>query len=856
MPKIPLYNDGGSSQVPLATGQLGARASADVFTAPARQMAALGETIGRAGRQYAEGQIRIMQNQQQFDAEKAKIDFDFKMAEKEREEKTILKEVSRDVQDYFGTMLVNDDSRNVTEAETRFDNAWRQIEENIKARKYSPRFETIVIDAAKNIYASNRLGAKQKAFDNGTRIATETDNQFLDSALQTLRTYPAGSPEHELAISQVNDIFVTASNENRKLKYTQQSFSLTAKLEGANLGFQNATTPAEVDAVLKTVIDDNTIPAGKKGEARTVARAAKNRLATALYEDTTETLIEANLSASEANQIRDGFTEGENFTITRANGEEMTFNVKDMPIGRRIQVRAVAKEIANGFTQELRNGLAGEISDAYDSGGADGIIAIGTDIRQRGDVSEEDADAAILAQARRLAADAQAAYDSGDYDNADALASASQTLLNETFGSDASLRDKVGPVSTSANSIFTSTSSILAQSQSKRVTAAQIDLAVGLMEAGTFDSLGSSFEPKIRDAALERAMAGKSLPEQLEILEQNNLTSETVKSIIDGAAVEARGATPDMKQVMQGLEAYRQVKVRGGGVLRNHADEDSRAFFNSVLLLESVGTETEDAIRRVSLALSTDIDINASYQLIKPEVDKILDGNVFEIFGVTLSGAVITNRSYVHQKLEDVSKIYIGHGMDRRAAVKLAAEDIEASHMNLRGMYIPRSRNYPPDLERMADLAAADYIAKNPNMADEQITIFPTPGRVDEWNVMVNGTLAPTSYDGSVYTLEDLQGLLAADRKVSNADLIRRNLEERGLTTEDQWRDEFRRLNREANRLTGANLGKIRREKGQAGVDAAIAKREQLRNDAELIMELLNAMKREEYARRKAGNGS
>ena len=846
MPKIPLYNKAGPSQVPLATGQLGARASTDVFTAPARQMAALGETVGRAGRQYAEGEMRILQNKQRFDAEKAKIDFDFKMAEKEREEKTTLKELTREAQDTFGTMLIEDNSRSVAEAEARFDGEFEKFADNIRGRGYTPRFEQVALNAAQNVFSSNRLGAKQKAFDNGTRIATETDNQFLDDALQTLRTYPSGSPERDLIMSQIDDIFTTAGNENRKLKYTPQSFSLTSKLEAANAGFQDAANPADVDATLKVIIDDETIPAGKKSEALGVARATKERLATELYDLTRETIVESALSSTEAAAVKDGFDKGEDFTITRANGDELSFSVKDMPIGRRIQISKMANDIAKEFTQETRNLLSGEIAGGYDAEGAAGLLSTITNIRRRDDISEEDADAAILAQARRFAADAQAAYDAGDYDNADSLASASQLLLNEPLGGLVSLRDKTGAVATSANSIFTSTSGLMANSQSKRVEAGQISLAKDLIENGVLDSLGSSFTSKQTNAALEQAIAGKSLPQQFELLEQNNLVYEPIKNTIDGASVEGRGATPDMTQVMQGLELYRQAKVRGSGVLNNHADEDSQAFFNSVLALESVGVETEDAIRKVSLALRTEIDINAAYKNIKPEVDRILDGSVFEIFGVTLSGETITNRSYLHQKLEDLSKIYIGHGLPRRDAVKKAAEQMEASHINLRGMYIPRSSSYPQDLTRMADLAAADFIAKNPNMADEQVSIFPTPGRADEWNVMVNGTLAPTSYEGSVYTFEDLQGLLAGDKQSDNAELIRQNLEARGLTTIDQVTEEFQRLNREANALTGGTLSRIRQEEGEAAAEAAIGKREQLRNEAELVRQLLLELRKAE----------
>jgi hypothetical protein len=161
-------------------------------------------------------------------------------------------------------------------------------------------------------------------------------------------------------------------------------------------------------------------------------------------------------------------------------------------------------------------------------------------------------------------------------------------------------------------------------------------------------------------------------------------------------------------------------------------------------------------------------------------------------------------------------------------------------------MYIPRDQQYPDNLERMVDLAAENFVKKNPQFEDEQISIFPTVGRVDEWNVMINGQMAAVGYEDSVYTLQDLEGLLGADKRFQNEQLIQENLEKRGLTTEDQIRDEMQALNRQANELTGANLSRIRKEQGEAAANEAIAKREQLRSEAELLQQLLVDMKRAE----------
>jgi hypothetical protein len=318
---------------------------------------------------------------------------------------------------------------------------------------------------------------------------------------------------------------------------------------------------------------------------------------------------------------------------------------------------------------------------------------------------------------------------------------------------------------------------------------------------------------------------------------------------VNGAASEGLGATPDMTNVMEGLELFRQMKVHGDVVLTNHTDETTRAFFNSVMALEATGVETEDAINRVNRSFSTGIDINAKYSTVKTGVDSIQDNLQTKFFGITFSGAKANNRTYLHQTVEDLSKIYIGMGtMSAEDAVKAAIEDINASHINLRGQLIPRRKNYPKDLVRMIDLAAEAFIESNPRYEGEDISLIPTQGRIDEWYIYINGIQASQD-DNPVYTLNDLKGLLNADAETSVDAIIQKNLENRGLTEIGQLESEAQRLQREANKLTGDALSKIRREQGDAAAEAAIAERERLLAERQDILDLVNEKSRLERGR-------
>lgn len=91
MPKIPLYNQGGPSPVELAAGRLGARPNEAALAAPARALTQLGETIGRTGRGFAEGEMRVQQSKLRFEEEKARIDFNFQKAEQDQTIRFFLK---------------------------------------------------------------------------------------------------------------------------------------------------------------------------------------------------------------------------------------------------------------------------------------------------------------------------------------------------------------------------------------------------------------------------------------------------------------------------------------------------------------------------------------------------------------------------------------------------------------------------------------------------------------------------------------------------------------------------------------------------------------------------------------------
>jgi len=820
MPKIPVYQQ----QVGVAAGDLGPRASSAAFEAPGRATAAFGQQLG---------------------------DMAYKLAEQERnrEDRRILQEESEAAKEFAFQRQMEDQSANFTDAKSYMQTQKEDYLKSLEAKGYSSRRLGLVkrqIDAEFSVASIN---AQKNAFARGTQLSTEADNKSLDGYRQTMRSSVPGTAPYMLAEANAMKVFDAAKAENRKLNYTPQSFAQNVKVDTFNLKMESAQTIDELNAAYEELKKDKSLNPSVLTKAKSSVATAKSNLGTKLYEETAEVILEADLSSTEAQQVIDGYTAGEDFTITRQNGDTISFNSKDMPIGKRTKLIAEVTKIQKGYQDEVRAANAASIFDGFESAGSDGALAMAQDVYSTSE-NVEDANESVLATARSMDAQAKIALSEGDYQQAQLLSDTARSLITESFGGNPSLIENAGSTGKSANTILKSTAVTGADIVTAQQKQVRHDAGVKAFLGGTLDNYNGIYSADEEEKIMNEALTGLDLPMQLDLLARNNMTSPTIKGIIDGAANEALyDSSPDTASVLQGLEAYRQVKARGEGVLTDHTTDQNRAYFDSVLSLEAIGVDTGDAINRVTRSFNSGVDIEPRYASVKKEVDAIQDAAVTTIFGIEISGEKIDNRASIRQRIEDVSKIYISMGtMSPEDAVKAAAKSIADTHINLRGQLIPRRKSYPKDIKRMVDLAAQDFFNKNQALPAgdlgkitdldlDNIALIPTTGRSDEWIIVENGVFATNAAE-PLYTIKDLEGLLAGDAGTKNEKIIQENLEKRGLTDAALRTKEIQRLRREANEFTGMNLSKIRKEQGDFAAEAAIAKRRSLLDEAAELQKL------------------
>ena len=824
MPKIPVYQQ----QVGVVAGGLGPRASSAAFEAPGRAAAGFGKQLDDMG-------------------------FALAKAEREREDRRVLQEEGEAAKQAALQAALEDQSTDFNSAKINIDNKKTDYLDKLKTnKKFSKRRLDLVSRRIDAEFSTASLSAQKTAFDRGTQLTTQADNTALDSFRQTLRTAAPGSAPYVLAEAGAKNTFDQASKENRKLKETPQSFAHNVKVDRFNTALNAATTPAELDAAYKELAKDKSLLPSVLTKAKTAISQSKAVLGKELYEEISERILESEFDANEAEQVINGMTAGENFLITRNNGDTESYNVADLTIGGRNKLISELEAIKSDFKNESRSANTSAIMDGYQASGTDGAVAIVQDVHMNTEDPEE-ANAATLAAARTMAAQAQIAASEGNFQQAAMLANTAQQIVSESFVGRPPLIESAD-TSVAANSILNSVASTKVDIVDEQQKLAKHRAGVEAFRAGTLDNYEGIYGPDAEKKIMNEALAGLGLPEQLDLLSRNNMTSPAIKGTIDGAITQALSPSFDPSampnDVLEGLEAYRQIKARGKGVLTNHVpNEDDRAFFNAVMDLESVRVDSVDAIVRVRQSVNSEIDVNPKYSNIKQAVDQIKDGAVKSILGIQISGQEIKNRTYIHSKVENLTKVYMRTGtFDEAGAIEQAIKDINESHINLRGHLLPRRKSYPKDIKRMIDLAAEDYFNKNQareagdlgkstELELDEISLIPAPGRSDEWMIVINSEIA-TQYGDPLYTIKDLQGLLAGDAKTKQKDLILRHAKNKGVDDASMAKKQIQDLRRQANELTGLSLSKIREEQGEQAAESAIAKRESLLQEADELEKL------------------
>ena len=819
MPKIPLYNKGLGSTGITSGGSLGPRASAGAFTGVGQQLAKFGESAGQ-------------------------IMFDFYDADKKEEAKTSISQAENDLTLQLEKYIDEDTTTSIKDFDDKY-NVFAKEKINKISSKYKLRPNEQNFMLAK--LADLSVGVQQK----GRRVAAQKQdvlrgtvaNDTLTNNISMMSSLPKDNPVYLKKQKENEELLSTAAGNGtlRFLKYrTTSQIEKIIEQKTFDSSLLNATSLSSIDKIESDFLKTKQ-PSSVKLKASSAATNRRNKLMSEILTDA-EGQYRGDFNYEQLLLAKENLENKKSFTITSETGDTLSFDAEDYNETLISKLIKLNDDAIKETETQITSVNVSKLSDSVDTNKIDSTV---DDIYE--DIPDKKlVDNILITSAKGTVTQAQVYLEQGNFNLAKKKADAASVMIDKEYGGRPNLTDRVGVIGNSANRLKLAIAKINGDIEEKKQYQAKINIGLKSFAHGDLDYYSYS-EKQIKDIT-EKGIFGKSLPEQIKLINDNNVSYSPFKSIMIGGYREAL-SDPSSPQAQEGYELYKQFKGVAPGSIYTHTDEKTLAFYEAIDVLTDVGVGIPDAIAQVQRGMTSGVVIGPRYDLIKSSVDEILDSQTTSFLGFTFNGVEVSNRPYIHEKVKDLTKLYISFGtMDEEKAFEKAINQINASHVNLAGQLIPKRKNYPfypnnETLSRSVDLAIEDFKTRNPEYKDDVVQLIPAPNRVDTWNILIGQTTAPYA-TGPSYTDVQLNGFIKSDKLTKVQALIQKNLENRGLTEPQQLLAEAQNLKREANKLTGSYLANLRKEKGEDAVKIAIAKRDTLLQEADDINELLNEMNR------------
>jgi hypothetical protein len=746
MPQIPLYNKGLGSTGVTTGGSLGPRASTGAFTGVGQELAKFGEVAGN-------------------------MMYDFYDADKKAEAKTATAQAENKLIAELDKHNLEDRTTSMEEYDTVFKSKQSELVKKISSEyKLRPNEQETLVARLGDLSAGKQQQGRSQAYGKQEYIRGQVVSDTLTRYESTMASHPEGHPEYIKAAADAYKL-IDQSNRDGTIKHssikTNEQFRISVQKNTFVNRVQGATGYADLKKA-KEDINKSTQSLTIKNALLKLTIAKENEINRQEVDSATNQLDESDATFGEIAVIREKLRKNENVSLSLESGKTISINGKNLS-------QAASNSIQSFLTSRekevedvaLNDGTSQIIHETEENGLNAGLETAKTFVKNM--KNKEKAEGSVLSSALNLQNKARRLLDQykenpseEDINKIKELTKASKELLETRYDGRPALVNQESSNGTSANNSLNALNTIEIDLEKEIKAAGIVTSASDSLRNGNFTLIKSSLTKKQTDAAIKIALKGKDVDTQMLILQRNNVKSEDYANILGEGSTNILGVQPDVNKVKSQIELFRIMKSRGNGVLQNHLNKEEIAIYNSVLTLEQSGKSLEESIATVNEAYATNINIEPKYKTVQSQVS--------EISSQTTSwfGDKPKNSSSVQQKVENLSKLYIRLGTDPKLAVQKAGEDIIASHINHKGVLIPRSINMNEnDIRKNADIIIEDYKTKNPD-DDSDITATPITGRVDKWMVIRDGFPFPNK----TYTLDQLGEMEDAEKIKVKKDVI------------------------------------------------------------------------------------
>ena len=784
MPRIPLYNKGLGPGVELAAQRLSPEASIGAFTAPGRALAGFAEQAGD-------------------------VAFRFGMAERNSQDRRILKEENIAANEFFSDRALKDQSTDTETAKANMRGYREEYLAGLDTKGYSSRRMDLVMQEVDAVFGEKNLRAQQNAFNRHLKRATLIDNQAIDVNLQTLKTFDAGTPEHDRALANNAAIFANAREEGRTLDKTEIDVEQEAVLGRTQSRFNAATTVDEVNAIYAELAANKTIDPAKLStaqkiknqknkeilddiestlnlsfsEAETVeqaealakefndnpfvtdkrrARANTNlantvaRIENSNAETALELITENDFTSGSLTLAAEAAQQGESVVVETVAGDFVTLDFSEIGVNNQITLKNNIDVLSNGKRGEKADAYINSLVIAYDTGGLDRMNTT-VEALITSEPDEELVEQTLYNTAYRASNDAEMALKQGRLEYAKEVLAASNALLMREYAGRPPLSNQGGSIGNQAVALRNANATIQASINSRGAEAERISGIEASINSGNIILSKHLLKPDELQTATENVLAGKeTFNEKLSVLANNDLTSETISAAVTNGYnfLVNPNADVESEQFIKTAETaymlYQNMNQFGAGLVNNHTTEDEQVFFNSVeTLVKSGGLEVTQAVKNVSATMRREYTLDETSKFNK-EITRNLTNLIDEKSNIYWWGnKEIRNEDYVKTEMIKLANLYRQMDLSVKDSIKLAKQNIGSTHMNVSGVFIRKDKNYPPNIEQLVQLAAVSFANANSTEDMEidvaDVYLYPVPYQTGEFMVMYGDVGMPSS---------------------------------------------------------------------------------------------------------------
>lgn len=735
MPRIPLYNQGAGATTRLATGQLSPRASTEAFTAPGRAYAGFQQTFSDVAKVAADFELA----QQKIDADTLETQLTSKLSEEMSE---------------LENQEIDDVKTYETEASKIFNNLSSTID---NAPRINSRLKSTLKNNFNARFSSASIGGKQNAF---TRKVNNQATSGADGLKAIAKQIRIGATDKEAGLSDALKIFenLEASGADKLIDFTFEDFTADVEREDFATKLGDINDISVIQEEFDNATKDKGFSFSQKSEYQKIRNQRISTIQSEAFDIAERAVQTSNIPSSEIEDIIE-------------NGYETQIIVYD---GKVIaDLRQVDSSQYQGLFEQLRNRsddvLGESITNQSVLLNATDDVLTQMELNSTSDLGlskEEENNGNLNFLSNRIAtisASLEINPNSISVSEVNNVLAETITILNSSIGGQASYLTSGGDVETKATKILTDIGT-LRESVRKSVTdSVNVESLAQAFSNGNALLAGEGVSEKVKTKAQAMALEGKTLPEQIQLLNIND--SEKVQFTQTFNQGFVSGDSPigedNVEKTKEALALFQAMKNEGGLVLGNHIkNADVRAYYEAVLDLNEFYTieKAIDFARNAPDLNSVNIpnlnrEIDNQIEVIK---DRQKSKEIYALLPFIGPEFVPANVSEIQRDIAKYAKTLAKYGIEPESAIKKAAEFYNDNHMRIGNLSVRKLRGMPDQktMNQIRQIVVEKVITENPNIADEfdaeDLSIRHQAGNPNEFLLVNNGNYPVTDKNGSM----------------------------------------------------------------------------------------------------------